>query len=72
MEATVGSPVGVALEVVGGHEPEHVGRARSMTWDAASRTPLPPISPSSDPGCSRFAHETSRHGQEYGGTAACG
>jgi hypothetical protein len=44
MEATVGSPVGVALEVVGGHEPEHLGRARSMTWDAASRTPLPPIS----------------------------
>jgi hypothetical protein len=36
-------PLGVVLEVVGGQEPEHLGRERSMIWDAASRTPLPPI-----------------------------
>jgi hypothetical protein len=43
-----------------------------MTWDAASRTPLPPISQRWTPGCSRFAHETSRHRQDRVGQLPVG
>ena len=66
-------PLGWSWKCSVATEPEQPRRLGcSMTWDAASRTPLSPISPAGILDAHGFAHGTGRHRSKQGGTAAGG